>query len=112
MNNSKLSDIDLFFVRLKHGWVSTEKKEILYNLVISLESPTSLQKERFILAYNLNSNNASKYNLSKIAREQKCSPNAIKYSVSRIRNFLVNLKDERKDIFLNLIKDNDYFNNK
>lgn len=111
MITSNLSDIDLFFMRLKHGWVSAEKKELLYNLVLSLDEATELQKERFILAYNLKSNSNIKYNLSSIARKQNCSPSAVKYSIVRIRCFLVNLIDERKNIFLSIIKDDDYFNN-
>lgn len=109
INNSKLSDIDLFFIRLKHGWISEEKKKILYDLVISLKNATELQKERFILIYNLKSENNIRYNLSSLARKQNCFPSAIKYSISRIRNFLINLNDDRKDIFLKLIKDDDYF---
>ena len=111
MITSNLSDVDLFFMRLKHGWVSTEKKKLLYNLVLSLDEATKLQKERFILAYNLKSEPNIKYNLSSIAKEQNCSPSAVKYSIVRIRCFLVNLIDEIKNIFLSIIKDDDYFNN-
>ena len=53
MITHKLSEINLFFIRLKRGWISEEKKKKLYNLVLSLDNATQLQKERFILAYNL-----------------------------------------------------------
>ena len=110
MTSKKLSEVDLFFIRLKHGWVSKSKKQKLYNLVNFLENATSLQKTRFCIAYNLESNPNIKYNLSKIARQQGCSPIAIKYSIVRVRSFLVNLNDNRKNIFSEIIKDNDYFN--
>ena len=61
MNNTNLTNIDNFFIKLKNGKISNENKEILYSLVISLEKGTKLQKERFILFYNLNSEN-SNYN--------------------------------------------------
>lgn len=109
MINSTLSNTDLFFIRLKNGWVSKEKKKLLYNLVISLDNATKLQKERFILFYNLNSKLKIKYNLSSLGREQNCSSSAIKYSISRIRSFLVNLTDSRKEIFEKIITDDDYF---
>ena len=107
----KLSNIDLFFIRLKRGWVSEEKKKMLYDLVLSLDTATELQKKRFILAYNLKSEPNIRYNLSSIAKRQNCSPSAIRYSVGRIRNFLVNLSDEKMSIFLNIIMD-DYFTHK
>lgn len=109
ISNSKLSEVDLFFIRLKHGWVSNQKKEKLYKLVLSLENATPLQKERFILIYNLKSQQDIKYNLSSLGRKQNCSPSAVRRSICRVRTFLVNLKDEKKQIFLELIKDNDYF---
>ena len=109
MYSKELNNVDLFFIRLKHGWVSEEKKKLLYELVISLDNATKLQKERFILFYNLNSKLNIKYNLSSLGRKQKCSSSAIKYSISRIRSFLVNLTDSRKEIFEKIIKDDDYF---
>ena len=51
MNVKNLTNIDLFFIRLKHGWVSYEKKKLLYDLIINLDNATKLQKERFILLY-------------------------------------------------------------
>ena len=109
MVKNNLCDIDLFFIRLKHNWVSKEKKKKLYELVIGLENATNLQKERFISVYDLQCVFNRKYNLSHIAKKQNCSSSAVRYSVSRIRNFLVNLQDERKTIFLQIIKDDDYF---
>ncbi len=104
MNNTNLTNIDDFFIKLKNGKISNENKEILYNLVISLEKGTKLQKERFILFYNLNSEN-SNYNFTSLGKQQNCSSPAIRYSIVRLRSFLVNLKDERKEIFEKLIKD-------
>lgn len=109
MYSKKLTHVDLFFIRLKHNWVSKEKKKLLYDLVISLDNATKLQKERFILFYDLDSKLNIKYNLSSLGRDQKCSSSAIKYSISRIRSFLVNLEDERQDTFEKIIKDDDYF---
>lgn len=109
MYNKKLNNVDLFFIRLKNGWVSEEKKQLLYELVISLDNATKLQKERFILFYNLDSKSNLKYNLSSLGREQNCSGSAIKYSISRIRSFLVNLTDSCKENFEKIIKDDDYF---
>ena len=109
MSKHMLNEVDLFFIRLKKGWVSEKKKKLLYNLVLSLEDRTKLQKERFILTYNLKSNSIPKYNFSSLAREQKCSHSAIRYSVIIVKISLLNLKDERKNIFADIIKDDDYF---
>lgn len=106
-----LSERELFFIRLKHGWVSEEKKKMLIDLVMSLEQATIIQKERFISVYNLYSLPGIKYNLSRVAKEQNCSNSAVRSSVVRVKNFLVNLKNvEKKYIFSEIIKDNDYFN--
>lgn len=45
MNIKNPTEIDLFFIRLKHGWISNEKKKLLYDLVISLDNATKLQKK-------------------------------------------------------------------
>ena len=98
------SEINSFFKNLKDGKISEEKKRLLYDLVINLDNATELQKERFILVYNLQSIPNIKYNISNIARKQNCSPSAVKYSIGRIRNYLINLKSEKKDIFREIVK--------
>ena len=77
MNNTNLTNIDNFIIKLKNGKISNENKEILYSLVISLEKGTKLQKERFILFYNLNSEN-SNYNFISLGKQQNCSSSAIR----------------------------------
>ena len=109
MSNQKLNEVDLFYIRLKKGWVSDEKKKSLYQLVMNLENRTECQKERFILLYGLKPEQKEKYNYTSLGREKGCAGSAIRYSISRIKSDLINLQDERKLIFLDIIKDNDYF---
>ena len=103
MKNNNDDIIDLFFIKLKKGLISNEKKKDLYDLVISLNDRTDLQKERFIIMYNLKSNLDIKYNFTSLAKEQNCSCSAIRTSIARIRSALVNLKDDRKEIFSNIV---------
>lgn len=105
MYDNSFDIVDLFFIKLKTGLISNEKKKILYDLVISLNDRTDLQKERFIIVYNLKSNLEIKYNYTSLAKEQNCSCSAIRSSISRIRSALVNLKDERKEIFSKLVNE-------
>lgn len=102
----------MFYIRLKNGWVSPKEKKMLYELVINLNNRTNCQKERFILFYNLKQEQTEKYNYTSLGKIQNCSGSAIKYSISRIKNALANLDEERKKIFLDIVKHNDYFKNK
>ena len=105
--DNRLNAIDLFFIKLKMGLVSSESKKRLYELVMGLEKSTQCQKERFILLYSLNPNQKEKYNYTSLGRKEGCTGTAIKNSVSRMKNILVNLEDDKREIFLHIIKDDE-----
>lgn len=109
MSYNILNEVDLFYIRLKKGWVTDEEKQSLYELVVNLEERTMFQKERFILLYNLKQEQNEKYNYTSLGRMQGCSCSAIKYSIGRIKNALANLDEERKKVFLDIVNRNDYF---
>lgn len=109
MYNNKLNEVDLFYIRLKKGWVSDNEKQKLYELVINLEERTKSQKERFILFYNLKKEQSEKYNYTSLGKKESCASSAIRYSVVRIKHTLANLEGERKKEFLDIVKSNEYF---
>lgn len=109
MSKYILDEVDLFYIRLKKGWISSEEKQSLYELVINLEERTISQRERFILLYSLNPEQKEKYNYSSLGRKEGCSASAVRYSVGRIKNALANLDKERNQIFLDIVKRNDFF---
>lgn len=71
-----------------------DKNEIL-KIVNNLEKRTEVQKRRFCILYNLYVNQKAQYSLSDIAREDGVRPSAVKQSVARVRNSLVNMDDEQ-----------------
>lgn len=106
IKRTNLSETDIFFINLKKVGISKEDEEILYDLVVNLENRTNIQKTRFLLYYNLFPKQKEKYNFSSLATKCKCSSPAIRFSISRIRNGLTNLKGDKKNIFLKLVKNN------
>lgn len=102
------NEIDLFFYKLKREKLSTENQNTLYNLVTNLEGRTKNQKMRFLLYYKLIPDQEQTYNFTTLAKNQNCSVPAIRFSVGRIRNGLINLSDYQKEIFKQLIKGSDY----
>lgn len=69
-------------------------KEQIYYLVLKLAKKTDLQKERFIRYYGLRPTKFKRETLSAIAREQHCTPNAVRGSVVSIRIAMFRIKDE------------------
>ena len=105
IKRTNLSETDKFFLNLKKYGISKEDQKILYDLVINLENKTEIQKNRFLLYYNLDSTqNEKEYNFSTLAKECGCSSPAVRFSISRIRNGLVNLKEKEREKFLNLVE--------
>lgn len=69
-------------------------KEQIYYLVLKLPKKTDLQKERFIKYYGLKPTKLKRETLSAIAREQRCTPNAVRESVVSIRIEMFRISDE------------------
>lgn len=74
--------------------ISDRYKEQIYNVVLKLPKKTDLQKERFIRYYGLQPTEFKKETLSAIAREQHCTPNAVRSSVISIRIAMFRIHDE------------------
>ena len=74
--------------------ISDRYKEQIYNVVLKLPKKTDLQKERFIRYYGLQPTEFKKETLSAIAREQNCTPNAVRSSVISIRIAMFRIHDE------------------
>lgn len=74
-----------------------ERSDVVYQIIELARNNllNEIQKQKFLLYYNLNQNQQNTYGLSEIARMYNVTPNAIRCSVGRIRNALVNLQDER-----------------
>lgn len=106
IKKANLSETDIFFINLKNIGITNKEKKILYDLVINLGNRTEIQKARFLLYYNLFPKQKEQYNFSSLATKYKCSSSAIRFSVSRIRNGLVNLNEDKREIFFKLVKSN------
>ena len=79
---------------MKQYNISNRHKEQMYNVVLELTKKTDLQKERFIRYYGLRPTEFKKETLSAIAREQHCTPNAVRSSVVSIRIAMFRIPDE------------------
>lgn len=79
---------------MKEYDISNNHKEELYNIVLKLPKKTDLQKERFTRYYGLKPTEFKRETLSAIAREQHCTPNAVRSSVVSIRIAMFRIADE------------------
>lgn len=98
-------ETEKFLKKVKKGMISAEEKNTLYLLVMQLKNRTETQKERFLLYFNLKPNESNNYKFTELGKIQGCSSNAIRYSIIRIRSALANLKHEKREIFVRLVKD-------
>lgn len=104
MNIEERSDVVYqILVLARNNLLNEIQKQKLYNIVMNLDNRTENQKQRFLLYYNLKKNQQNTYGLTDIARLHNVTPNAIRCSVGRIRNALVNLQDERNLILKELL---------
>lgn len=98
-----------FFEEIRKKDLKIETKQDLYDLIMGLENRTDNQKRRFILYYNLEPQPNSKcMTYAAIARLDGCTANAIPQSVFKVMCSIRRLKDERKDLLLKIIAENDY----
>lgn len=95
---------DLLELAKKDLLKDADKKKIV-NIVNSLERRTESQKYRFCLLYNLYVDEKNKYILSEIARKENVRPSAVRQSIARIRNSLVNSTDENLNILYEILKE-------
>ena len=106
MNIEERSDVVYQILELaKSNSLSVEHKKKIYDIVMSLNNRTENQKQRFLLFYNLNVNQEQTYRQCDLARLYNVSSNAIRCSVGRIRNALVNLRDERMVVLKDILED-------
>lgn len=89
----------------KNKLLSETQKQKLYNIVMNLDNRTENQKQRFLLYYNLKQNQQNTYGLTDIARLQNVTLNAIRCSIGRIRNALVNMQDEKILVLKEILED-------
>ena len=78
----------------KQNLLSNKDKNEFFKIVNNLDERTQIQKHRFCLLYNLYAEEKNSYILSEIARMEIVRPSAVKQSVARVRNSLVNANDE------------------
>ena len=89
---------------MKEYDISNNHKEEVYNIILKLPKKTDLQKERFIRYYGLKPIEFKRETLSAIAREQHCTPNAVRSSVVSIRIAMFRIADEDFSILENIYK--------
>lgn len=89
-----------FLSSLREGNIPEEQMKNFFAFVNSLYKGTEIQKRRFNMFYYFKSSEEIE-TFSSIAKKEKCTYPAIKYSVNRIRSHLVNSRDKERE---NLIK--------
>lgn len=75
---------------LQNNFVSAKDKEKIAKIVDSLKDNTDKQKLRFKTFYHLLPNLPVCYTMGAYAKLEGCNVNAIKSSISRVRNRLIN----------------------
>lgn len=75
---------------IKHGELTNNQKQTLYDIVMKLESKTELQKERFIMFYKLNPVQKEKYTLSSLAQFYNCTVSAVRCSIVGVITAIIN----------------------
>lgn len=90
---------------VKENKITYSQKRILYDFVINLENKTLLQKERFILYYNLDSTDLKKHTFSELSKKYGCSAEAVKLSHDTIRRALIDLPDEQIEILKSFLEE-------
>lgn len=79
---------------LENNLISAEDKEKVAKIVDSLDKGTDKQKLRFKTLYHLLPNLPVCYTLDAYAKLEGCTVNAIKGSIARVRNRLINRSTE------------------
>lgn len=96
LNIEEISDVVYQILELaKNNLLDEIQKQKLRAIVLNLDNRTDNQKQRFLLYYNLKKNQQNTYGLTDVSRLHNVTPNAIRCSIGRIRNALVNLQDEK-----------------
>ena len=80
-------------------------KEFL-NFVDKLKIGTDIQRKRFFMFFDVKEKKKLETYTS-ISKKEKCTCNAIRGSVNRIRSHLVWLKDEERNDLIKIIKNSD-----
>ena len=96
LNIEERSDVVYQILKLANNNLLDEiQKQKLRAIVLNLNNRTDNQKQRFLLYYNLKKNQQNTYGLTDVSRLHNVTPHAIRCSIGRIRNALVNLQDEK-----------------
>lgn len=83
---------------MKKTDITNVEKESIYNIVMNMTSRTINQKIRFIMLYGIKPTEFKKYTLTEIAKLQKCSTSAIRYSTIAVRNTFWRVPDDEFEI--------------
>lgn len=75
--------------------ISADDKVTLIEIVKSLDKKTELQKQRFLIFYNLVENSNKGNRLCDIARSENKTPSAIRTSIGKIRSELTRIDDKK-----------------
>lgn len=92
-----------FLDSIRTGNISRRKIIEFLNFVNNLDKGTEIQKRRFIMFYDFISI-ARLETLTTVAKKENCTYSAIRNSVNRITNILVNLKDTQKNTLEKIIE--------
>lgn len=93
---------------LKENKLNEVQKQTIKNIVKGLKNRTEKQKERFYMFYNLLESENKNYRLCDMAELYNCTSSCIKFSISRIRNNLINADESNLAIMKKIL--NEYHN--
>lgn len=95
-----------FLEKSRKESVKRKNRKELYNKVLKLEKATQLQKERFILYYNMDPTMKQKEKIlyKDIAQKYNCSSAAVRYSICSVKNKLYAKNEKENNSIINIIK--------
>ena len=90
---------------LKKEKLNETQKDKMRNIVNGLTNRTDKQKERFLRLYNLLEDENKNYRLCDLALIYNCNPAGVRFSISRIRNNLINSNEENITIMKDILEE-------
>lgn len=93
-----------FLENLRHLHLNETSKISFFNFINNLEKATKKQKRRFLMYYNLIPDNNKVLGYADIGKIENCRGSAVKISVISVVSQLVNLDENKRKTFLDIIK--------
>lgn len=94
---------DKLITCLEKQTLNNNQRKKIFQIVMSMEDTTLIQKERFIIYYGLDKSKEEIHNATKIAKLQNCTKSTIIQSINKIKSKIPRLSDEKIEIIRNIV---------